>query len=88
MPATMRWFHYGRTSLQGCHGQGKISGKIEIFPCQGKVREICGWPGKLRKDLVSQGKVRVFEKKMALAGSLQKIYSVQDGKGCTFSEIV
>ena len=39
--------------LQGCHSQGKISGKI---PGQGKVREFCGWPGKFRKDLKSQGK--------------------------------
>ena len=29
-----------------------------------------------------------YLKKMAMAGSLQKIYSVQEGKGCTFSEIV
>ena len=27
-------------------------------------------------------------KKKAVTGSLQKIYSVQEGKGCTFSEIV
>ena len=33
-------------------------------------------------------KVREFEKKnKAMAGSLQKIYSVQDGKGCIFLEI-
>ena len=35
----------------------------EFFPGQGKVREFCGWPGKFRKDLESQGKVREFEKK-------------------------
>ena len=39
----------------------------EIFPGQGKVREFCGWPGKFRKDLESQG--------MAMSGCLQKIYS-------------
>ena len=33
-------------------------------------------------------KVREFEKKKAMTGSLQKIYSVQEGKGCTFSKIV
>ena len=27
-------------------------------------------------------------KKKAMAGRLQKIYSVQEGKGCTFSKIV
>ena len=32
-------------------------------------------------------KVREFEKK-AMTGSLQKIYFVQDGKGCIFSEII
>ena len=55
----------GRSCLlvfQGCHGQGKISGMI-FFPGQGKVREFCGWPGKFRKDLESQGKVREFENK-------------------------
>ena len=35
----------------------------DIFPSQGKFREICGWPGKFRKDLESQGKVREFENK-------------------------
>ena len=53
---------------------------MKCFPGQGKVKEFCGWPGKNRKDLESQGKVREFEKKMAMAGSLQKIYSVQEGK--------
>ena len=28
----------------------------EFFPGQGKVREFCGWSGKFRKDLESQGK--------------------------------
>ena len=35
--------------------------KMKFFPCQGKVGEFCGWPGKFRKDLESQGKVREFE---------------------------
>ena len=60
---------------------------MKFFPGQGKVREFCGWPRKFRKDLESRGKVREFEKK-AMAGNLQKIYSVQEGKGCTFSKIV
>ena len=71
----------------GLPRSGKNIWKMKIFPGQGKVREFSGWPGKFRKDLESQGKVREFEKK-AMAGSLQKIYSVQDGKGCIFSEIV
>ena len=28
----------------------------EIFSGEGKVREFCGWSGKFRKDLESQGK--------------------------------
>ena len=35
----------------------------DFFPGQGKVGEFCGWPGKFRKDLESQGKVREFENK-------------------------
>ena len=42
---------------------GKNIWKMKFFPGQGKVREICGWPGKFRKDLESQGKVRDFENK-------------------------
>ena len=72
----------------GLPRSGKNIWKMKFFPGQGKVREFCGWPGKYRKDLESQGKVREFEKKMAKAGSLQKIYSVQEGKGCTFSKVV
>ena len=34
---------------------------MKSFPGQGKVREFCGWSGKFRKDLESQGKVREFE---------------------------
>ena len=37
--------------------------KMKFFPGQGKVREFCGWPGKFRKELKSQGKVREFENK-------------------------
>ena len=56
-----------------------------FFPGQGKVREFCGWPGKFRKDLESQGKVREFENKwLWQAVSRKFIYSVQEGKGCTF----
>ena len=35
----------------------------DFFPGQGKARKFCGWPGKFRKDLESQGKVREFENK-------------------------
>ena len=52
--------------LQGSTGlpqSGKSIWKMNIYPGQGKVREFCGWPGKFRKDLESQGKVREFENK-------------------------
>ena len=49
--------------VQGCHGQGKKSGKGFFFTGQGKIREFCEWPGKFRKDLESQGKVMEFENK-------------------------
>ena len=41
----------------------KNTWKMKFFPGQGEVREFCGWPGKFRKDLKSQGKVREFENK-------------------------
>ena len=59
--------------------------KMNFFPGQGKVREFCGWPGKFRKDLESQGKVREFENKWLLLAVFRKfIYSVQEGKTMYF----
>ena len=43
-------------SLTGLPQSGKNIWKMKFFPGQGKVREICGWQGKFRKDLQSQGK--------------------------------
>ena len=48
----------------GLPRSGKNIWKMKFLPGQGKVREFCGWPGKLRKDLESQGKVREFENKL------------------------
>ena len=80
-PFQQNFSHIG----QGCHGQGKISGN-EFFPGQGKVREFCGWPENFRKDLESQAKVREFENKWLWQAVFRKfIYSVQEGKGYTFS---
>ena len=63
--------------------------KRKFFPGQGKVREFCGWPGKFRKDFESQEKVREFENKWLWEAVFKIfIYSVQERKGCTFSEIV
>ena len=46
---------------------------MTFFLGQEKVREFCGWPGKFRKDLESQGKAGNL-KINAMAGSLQKMY--------------
>ena len=47
----------------GLPRSGKNIWKMKFFPGQGKVREFCGWSGKVRKDLESQGKVREIENK-------------------------
>ena len=59
---------------------------MNFFPGQGKVREFCGWSGKFRKDFESQGKVQEFESKWLWQADFRKfMYSVQEGKRCTFS---
>ena len=74
---------------QGCPSQGKISGKMNFFPGQGKVREFCGWSGKFRKDLESQGKVGNLKSKWLWQAAFRKfIYTVQEGKDVLFHEIV
>ena len=76
------WLLSTWTITQGCHGPGKISGKWHFF----QVREFCGWPGKFRKELESQGKVRKFKNKWLWQAVFRKFtYSVQEGNGCTFS---
>ena len=58
-------------------------------PAQGKVREFCGWSGKFRKDLESQGKVREFESKWLWQANVRKfIHSFQEGKDVFPLEIV
>ena len=42
-------------SGSGLPRSGKNNLKMKFFPGQGKAREFCGWPGKFRKDLESQG---------------------------------
>ena len=64
---------------------GKNIWKIEFSPGQGKVREFCGWSGKFRKDLQSQGKVREFENKRLWQADFRKfIYPFQEGKDVLF----
>ena len=53
----------GSLSQPGFPRSGKNTWKMKFFSRSGKVREFCGWPGKLRKDFESQGKVREFENK-------------------------
>ena len=58
----------------GLPQSGKNIWKMKFFPGQGKVREFCGWPGKLRKDLQSQGKVRKFENKQLWQAALENLF--------------
>ena len=68
---------------------GKNIWKMNFFPGQGKVREFFGWPGKFRKDLESQGKIREFENKWLWQAVFRKfIYSVQERKGVHSHETV
>ena len=53
--------HIGPKS--GLPRSGQNIWKMNVFPGQEKVREFCGWPGKFRKELESQGKVRELENK-------------------------
>ena len=58
----------------GLPRSGKNIWKMKFFPGQGSFREFCGWPGKFRKDLESQGKVREFKNKLLWQAVLRKIY--------------
>ena len=53
----------------GLPQSGKKIWKMKFFPGQGTVTGLCGGPGKFRKDLDSQGKVREFENKWLLQSS-------------------
>ena len=64
----------------GLSRSGKNIWKMKLFPGQGI------WPGKFRKDLESQAKVREFENKWLWQAVFRKfIYSVEEGIDCTFS---
>ena len=63
--------------------------KMNYFLGQGKVREICGWPGKFKKDLESQGNVREFENKWLWQAVFRKLFSLfKRGKDVHSHEIV
>ena len=68
----------------GLPWSGENIWKMKSFLGQRKVRKFCGCPGKFRKDL--NWKVREFENKWILQAVFRKfIYSVQEGRRCTFS---
>ena len=63
--------------------------KTKFFAGQGKVREFCGRPGKFRKDLESQGKVREIEKKGNGRQTPENLFILfKRGKGVHFHELV
>ena len=67
---------------QGCHGQGKISGKGNFFQVKEKSGNFVDGQGNLERTW----KVGEFENKWLWQAVFRKfIYSVQEGKGCTFS---
>ena len=61
---------------------------MKFFPGQGKVREFCGWPGKFRKVLESQRKVREFENKWLWQSSESIFILFKRGKDVHSHEIV
>ena len=67
---------------------GKNIWKMKFFPGQGKVREFCGWPGKLRKGLKSQGKVREFENEWLWQGVFRKFILIKRRKDVHSHEMV
>ena len=75
-------------SVAGLPGSGKNVWKLKFFPGQGKVREVCGWPGIFRKDLESQGKVREFENKWLWQAVFRKFILFKKGKDVHSHEVV
>ena len=66
-----------------CHGL-----ENETFSRSGKIREFCGWSGKFRKALESQGKVREFENKWLWQADLRKFILFKREKDVLSHEIV
>ena len=82
---TLDVYHGLKTGLPW---SGKNILKMKFFPGQGKVREFCGWPGKFRKDLESQGKVREFKNKWVWQAVLRKFILFKREKDVHSHEIV
>ena len=70
------------TEIQGCHGQGKISGKRNFS----QVREKSGNFVDGRGNLERTWKVREIENKWLWQADFRKfVYSFQEGQRCIFS---
>ena len=67
---------------------GKNIWKMKFFPGQGKVRELCEWPGKFRKGLKSEGKVREFENKWLWQAVFKKFILIKRRKDVHSLEMV
>ena len=61
---------------------------MKFLPGQGKVRESCGWPGKIRKGLESQGKDREFKNKWLRQAFFKKFILFKRGNDVLSHEIV
>ena len=61
---------------------------MKFFPCQGKVWEFCGWPGKFRKDLESQGKGNLKINGYGRQTSKNLFILFKRGKDVLFHEVV
>ena len=74
--------------ITGLPRSGKSVWKMKLFPGQGKIREFCGWSGKFRKALGSQGKVRELENKWMWQADLRKFILFKREKDVLSHEIV
>ena len=69
----------GEQSKQGCHGQGKNSGKSKIFQVREKSGNYIFSQGNLKKNEKSHGKAREFQnfpKKMPVNRLLEMLFSI------------
>ena len=80
MPVSKNVCHKSRVATAG-----KNIWKMNFFLGQGKVREFCGWSGKFRKDLESQGKVREFENTRLWQADLENLFLLYKREKMSFS---
>ena len=89
-PSILARFRMARTvgHAAGLPRSGKNVWKTKFFQGQGIVRNFFGCPGKLRKDLESQGKIREFENKWLWQSSENLFILFKRGKDVVSHEIV